>query len=195
MAEEIEFDGGMLNDDGEYGDNIEEYDDEDELIDDHANQDEDIDKSWKVSEKKEEDDDQFFELNYLEDTVQITSSKKSIPKRKTSGYPIISFTEHTKLYSILCDYLSKSKIDIPVEMENEEEVKSCDIYRIARFWIANRRKYNLPLTVERQITGNNIEKVDVNDAIFHDDLDFHDDNNDEYRFYYNFNSEPYNNAC
>lgn len=196
MSEEIEFDGGAVNDDGNYDVDEDEYGDDDEIIDDHANQDEDIDKSGKVkTEVLEDNEDPSLEINNFDDFEQVNVSNNNTNRRKLSGYPIMSFIEHTKLYSILCDYLSRSKFELPIGMLDEKEVKSCDVFRIARFWIANRAKFPLPLGIDRIIVGNNIEKVDVNKILSVEDLDFHDDNHDEHRFYYNFNSEPYGNAC
>lgn len=196
MSDELEFDGGIVNDDGDYEEDIDEYGDEDENIDDHEHQDEDIDKSGKIQVKKDdEDNDQNSEINQFDDLIHTVTTKKNINRRKVSGYPIISFTEHTKLFSVLCDYLSKSKFDIHPGMEGEDEVLSGDIFRVARFWITNRHKWPLPLSISRHIVGNTFEKVDVNNMLFVEDLDFHDDNHDEYRFHYNFNAKPYGNIC
>lgn len=196
MADEIEFDGGVFNDDGENIEEFEEYGDEDEKIDDHEGYDKDIEKSDRIVLNKENDDDPNHQINQFDDLITTTTiPKKNINQRKISGYPIISFIEHTKLYSILCDYLSNSKLEIHPGMETEEEVLSGDIFRIARLWIANRDKWPLPLGIDRHILGNTFEKVDINTMLLVEDLDFHDDNNDEYRFHYNFNLTPYGNAC
>lgn len=195
MSDEIEFDGGAVNDDGIIDGDEDEYGDEDEDIDDHANQDEDIDKSAKIKTDKTDDEDPSSEINQFDDFEQPVILKKNANRKKVSGYPIVSFIEHTRIYSVLCDYLSLSKFDIPSGMSNEEEVKSCDIFRVARFWIANRDKWPLPLGISRQVTVSTVENVNINNMMFMEDLDFHDDNNDEYRFHYNFNAQPYSNAC
>lgn len=194
MYSELEFDGGAINDDGDYDQDEDDFDDTDIQVDDHENQDEDFDKSGKTKEEKPLDEDLIDDINNFEELVTTTTLTKGKGRRKVSGYPIISFTEYVALYSNLCDYISKSKIEIPPEMADEEEVKSCDIYRTARFWIRNRSKYPIPLGISRHILGNTYENVDVNKSILFEELDFHDDNNDEYRFDFNFNKTNYNNS-
>lgn len=168
-----------------------DYDDEDEKYDDYANQDEDIDKTGKQKEEKTEIEDIPIDMDNFDDLTRPSTSSSVLSKRKTSGYPIVSFIEHTKLYAVLCEYLSQSKIDIPPEIMDSPEIMSGDIFRAARYWISVRDKFPIPLSIDRHIVGSTHEIVDINKSIFMEDLDFHDDNNDEYRFHYNFNSKPY----
>lgn len=195
MSEEIEFDGGAVNDDGviELEDDYEG--DDDDVIDDYANQDEEVDNSYKVKQVENNNDDVDVDADFFDELTQVNNFTKTYAKKKISGYPIVSFIEHTKVYATLCDYISKSKIDVPPEMLDEEEVKTGDAFRISRFWITNRDKYPLPLGISRIVVGNNVENVNINNSLLMEDLDFHDDNNDEHRFHQNFNAKPYDNSC
>lgn len=190
MAESNVFDDNNIEEEEEE----EEYGDEDFVTDEYANQNEDIDNLNKSNQKGDEEDDNIVDINQVEE-IETVVIKKDTNKITTSGYPIISFIEHTKIYSTLCDYISKSQLEVPESMENEPEVLSGDTFRIARFWINNRRRWPIPLTIKRHIQGNIYEDVDPNNLMFMDEIGFKDDNDDTHLFYQNFHPEPYDNSC
>lgn len=194
--ERFDLDGGAFNDDGDEYDDPEEYDDDDEKIDDYAAQNDGIDNSAKnKTQNDDKGEDENLEINQFEDFTTITTVSKNTNKKRTSGYPIVSFTEEAKIFSSLVEYLSKTKIDVAPGLEKEEIYQSGDIFAISRFWIANRKKYPLPLGIDRHILGKTFEKIDPNKMVFVSDLYFHDENHDEHRFDWNFNDKPYKNIC
>ncbi|MDR3597169.1 hypothetical protein [Clostridium sp.] len=175
---------------GDYDDNF----DDDSDIDDHANQDADIDESSKKQVQKEEEDnlmDTDQDINFGPQTTIYNNLKR----KKTSGILKISLPEYSRTYGTLTKYIMEGKIDIPEEMKEEEEVKSGDAFRIARFWIFNRHKYPLPLTLGRELYQKVVEYVDINKLVLEDELEFNDDNSDSYKFFYNYRDKPYDNGA
>lgn len=164
-------------------------------VDDYAGQDGDVDNSRKIKEVKDDDDEVLFDLNDAGEFERKFTSHHLQTRKKTSGYPIISSFEDAKLYGLLTEYIVTNKFSVPIGMEETEVVKSGDAFRIARFWITNRRTWAIPMELSKNLYGKTVEMVDPNKLESHDDLAFHDDNNDEYRFDYNFHDEPYDTAA
>lgn len=188
---------GFSNDNEKYASDDEEnndnYDDDYE-INEYENQDEDIDESFKKKVDKEEED-ELFEIDQIQDFDTSMNIYNNPKRKKTSGIIKMTDYEFAKLYGTFADYIMTSRLEIPPEMEDEEEVKSGDVYRIARFWINNRKKYPLNSKIERHLYGNVKERVDPTKLLTNEDLEFHDDNSDSYKFTYNFRDKPYENSA
>lgn len=167
--------------------------DEDHDIDDYAGQDTDIDNSGKknLEKNKNDDNDDLFDLNDIDDFEKKYNTNGTIVKKKTSGYPVISQAEEAKLYGLLTTYIIENKLSVPEGMKDEEIMQSGDAYRIARFWLDNRDKYPIDMKLSKNLYGKVVEMVDPNKLKTHHECGFHDDNNDEYRFAWNFRNEPY----
>lgn len=190
-------DHGFVNDDDKYGSDDEQNNDnydEDYEINEYENQDQDIDESLKKKVEKD-DEDELFDIDQIQDFDTSMNIYNNPKRKKTSGIIKMSDYEFAKLYGTITDYIVTSRIEIPEEMEKEEEVKSGDAFRIARFWINNRKKYPLNAKIERQLYGNVKERVDPTKLLTNEDLEFNDDNTDSYKFVYNFRDKPYNNSA
>lgn len=160
-------------------------------IDDYEGQDEDINNSGKKEIIKDDDDDVLFDLNDIDEFEKKFTTTNNQIKKKSSGYPIISSNEYAKLYGLLTTYIVDNKISVPKDMEDLEIIKSSDAFRIAKYWLDNRKIWPIPMELEKHLYDKTIEMVNPNKLETHDDLSFHDDNNDEYRYDYNFHDEPY----
>jgi hypothetical protein len=178
--------------------NEEEHDfDEDFVVDDYEGQNDGVINkiNEEDKEKKEKEDDDLFELNNANDFERKFTSHHLQVLKKSSGYPIISSFEYTKLYGLITEYIVNNKFSVPKEMEELEVVKSGDAFRIAMFWLNNRKTWPIPMELMKNLHGRTVEMVDPNKLETHDDLAFHDDDNDEYRFDWNFHDEPYDTAA
>ena len=186
----------IIDDDDKYDSEDEQnnYDDDyDYDINEYENQDEDIDDSQK--KKSDKNDDENFDLDQIQEFDNSMNIYNNPKRKKTTGIIKMTDYEFAKLYGTLADYIMTSRLEIPEEMENEEEVKSGDVFRIARFWINNRKKYPLNVKIERHLYGNIKEKVDPTKLLTNEDLEFNDDNTDSYKFVYNFRNKPYENSA
>lgn len=196
MTEENDLEdiNNNINQDEENPEEDEDYD-EDIKINDYEGQDGDIDNSNKKIVSGEEDED-LFELNQDEDfEKKYTNQYHQNPKKEKSGYPILSFFEYSKIFSELAKYIADNKISVPESMIDEEEVLSGDVIRISRFWIKNRKRWPLPITIPRHLYKKKFEIIDPNKLPTEDELSFRDENDDTFRFDYNFRDKPYENSA
>lgn len=195
MEDNFENDANIVDEPNEEFNEENEDFDEDHNVNDYEGQDGDVDTSRKVKEVKNDDDEVLFDLNFIGDFEKKFTTHHLHSKKKNSGYPIISSFEHAKLYGLLTEYIMLNKFSVPPGMETEEVVLSGDAFRIAMFWLRNRKTWPIPLELSKNLHGRFIEMVDPNKIETHEDLAFHDDDNDEYRFDFNFHDEPYDTAA
>lgn len=172
-----------------------DLDDEDyESGDEYAFLDQDIERD--IKEVAVEDDNYESLINDIgndnegENFLDIYKNKKRVKK---SGIIKISKYEYSKLYGTLAISLMESKIDVPIELINENPhiIQTCDVFIISRFWINNRSRYALPMSLLRNLYHKTDETVDISKLKTDDDLSFKDEQDDTYRFDYNFREKPY----
>uniref|UniRef100_A0A6C0BDG8 Uncharacterized protein n=1 Tax=viral metagenome TaxID=1070528 RepID=A0A6C0BDG8_9ZZZZ len=168
--------------------------DDDVSIDEYKGQDFDIQDLSKIKERTEDDgeDDLMFDLD---ETIDFeTSLNYSIYSKKKTKSNISKITkyEFSKLVGNLSQYIADSKIDIPDDMTDEKIIETGDAIKIALFWVENRKKYKIPLSIKRTICNGVVEELDPSTLEIDDDYHFTDDNDvTSERFYQNFREKPY----
>jgi len=190
MDHEEHFDVDEMNDEDEENFDEQDYDDEDVVIDDYEGQNRDINDFAKDDNDEDEDEDEtLFDINEEQHVDQIYSNVK-----RKSNIKKMSKYEHTHLIGTLATYISDSKISVPDEMKHESVVSTGSAVKIAFFWVENRKKYNIPIELKRQITNTIVEIIKPDLMIIDEDFDFKDDFDDTAsRFHQNFRENPYDN--
>lgn len=185
------------NSENEENEEIEDLNDDDHgPIDEYAAQNEDL-KAFETEEANDkfmdddDDEDPLNDMSVDKESDNIADIYKNTKRKKKSGIIKMSKYEYAKLYGSLAYNLINSVIELPPEMEKEDIVETGDCFSISRFWIANRHKYPIPLSILRNLYLKTNEVVDPAKLLIDDDLSFKDDNDDTERFNYNFRDKPY----
>lgn len=172
-----------------------ELDDEDyNSDDDYAHLDEGVDRDVKENDIEEDGYESLInDIGNENDGEGFLDTYRNVKRVKKSNIIKISKYEYSRLYGNLAQYLMESRFEVPpdLERENPEIINSCDCFIISRFWIENRHKYPLPMALSRNLYLKTDEIVDVGKLKTEDELSFKDEEDDTYRFHYNFRDKPY----
>lgn len=143
-------------------DEIEEYDEFEELNDEPIEEAEDKfftkkDKKQDEEEDEEEDDD-GIEYNQIVDDKPI--------KKQTSNYPNMTIFEYTTMCSTLATLIENDKVTVPQEIIDTDPYGSSA--KLAINWGANYKKYPVPVDIIRNYNGSyvKINPSKLNNTIF-----------------------------
>lgn len=189
MYDPEEIDTG---DGAEFGELDEFGIDEDVIINDYEGQDTELINDGDNEIDNDNDEDEDILDGMIDVDFVSTFTTNFTPKyKRTSGISKLSKYEYSVLYGKLAQYIQQNKISIPNGLLEDNEIKSGDIFRISRRWIQRRNEFPIPISIQRMLFHGSMEKKNPADLKIDEDYDFKDENDDTYRFYYNFRKNPY----